>query len=210
MVSSRGPLLCSGHLVAGDDSALSNIRKHLGEVVAALRHALVELSSGSSELATLQDQKRTESAKIEEHSRALRRRLEELDDGLGAIAREVGALREKQGQLAAIQNTHDEKIKQVEDLSRRRGETYRSLDRTLDLQFQNRQLVAQQLNQELGPSIRASVTRAADVGGYVKCDSIQPCWQRPALQHIGSTRRITYVAPRARDGCRRRGCIHTR
>ena len=124
---------------AGDDSALSNIRKHLGEVVAALRDALVELSSGSSELATLQDQKRTESAKIEEHSRALRRRLEELDDGLGAIAREVGALREKQGQLAAIQNTHDEKIKQVEDLSRRRGDTYRSLDRALDLQFKNRQ-----------------------------------------------------------------------
>ena len=152
---------------AGDHSALSNIRKHLGEAVAALRHALVELSSGSSALATLQDQNRTESSKIEEHSRALRRRLEELDDGLGAIAREVGALREKQGQLAAIQSTHDEKIKQVEDLSRRRGETYRRLDRGLDLQFNSRQSVAQQLNQALGPSIRASVTRAADVSSYV-------------------------------------------
>ena len=152
---------------AGDDSALSNTRKRLGGAVAALRNALAELSSGSSELAALQDQKRAESAKIEEQSRALRQRLEELDDGLGAIAREVGALRERQGQLTAIQSTHDEKLKQMEDLSRRRSDTYRRFDRALDLQFKSRQLIAQQLNQELGPSIRASVRRAADVGGYV-------------------------------------------
>ncbi len=152
---------------AGDESALSNIRKHLGEVVSALRHALVELSSGSSEVDTILDQKRIESSQIEEHSRALRQRLEELDEGLGAIAREVGTLREKHGQLAAIQNTHAEKTKQVGVLSHRRGETYLHLDRTLDLQFESRQLVAQQLNQELGPSIRATVTRAADVSAYV-------------------------------------------
>ena len=152
---------------AGDDSALSTIRKHLGEVASALRHALVELSSSSSELATLLNQKRMENTQVEERSRELRQRLDELDAGLGAIAREVGALREKQGQLAAIESTYDAKTKQVDDLGRRRAETYRLVDRALDLQFEARQSVAQQINQALGPSIRASVTRSADVGAYV-------------------------------------------
>lgn len=152
---------------AGDDSVLSNIREHLGEVALALRHALAELSSSSAELATLLDEKRIESTQVEERSRELRQRLDELDAGLGVIAREVGALREKQGQLTAIQDTYDAKTKQVEDLGRRRAETYRLVDRALALQFEARQSVARQINQTLGPSIRASVTRSADVGAYV-------------------------------------------
>ena len=151
---------------AGADSGLSNVREHMQEVVSALRKALSELSSGNSELTALLDQKGKESAQAEERGRGLRQRLEELDEGLGEIARDVGALREQQGQLTAIQNTHDQKIKQAEDLSRRRGETYRRLEQVLDLQFESRQSVAQQLNQTLGPSILARVTRSADVRAY--------------------------------------------
>ena len=152
---------------AGDDSALSNIRKHLDGLVRGLRLALGELSAAGAELATLLDQKRTEGAQVGEHSRTLRRRLDELDQGLGMIAREVGVLREQQGQLTAIRNALDEKRKQMDNVSRGRDDTYRRLDRTLDLQFDSRQSVARRLNNALGQDIRASVTRSADVSAYV-------------------------------------------
>ena len=151
---------------AGDDALLSKTRTHLDAVAHGIRVALGALGDAQAELATLLKQKQAESSEVEENSRTLRRRLEELEAGLGAIAREVGELREKQGQLTAIRDSLEAKRGRMAELAEQRAVSYGLLDRARDAQFESRQLVARHLSEALGGSIRAKVTRSADVGAY--------------------------------------------
>ena len=64
----------------------------------------------------------------DEASREIRRRLEKVEEGIGAITRRVEELREKSGQLSALRQRLAEKYAHAVNQVGRRDELYRTLD----------------------------------------------------------------------------------
>ena len=108
----------------------------------------------------------SERLKSEELARELRREIEGLQQGAGAIARQGQQLRERKAQITALQEILDFSRRHLADLAKTRGSSLDELDRIRDARFGSRQLVATSLNARLAPRIRVELERAGQIEQY--------------------------------------------
>lgn len=97
---------------------------------------------------------------IENRARQLRKEVESLQAGAGAIVRQAQHLRERKAQLESLKSVHAERQKALESILARRGAALDKLDSIREERFAARNEVAKQLTETLGPRIRVTASRS--------------------------------------------------
>ena len=144
---------------AGDDRLLSP-RQHAALAKRHLQTALAELKLAESETSTSLATGGKERIHLEEQARQLRKDVEALQSGAGAIIRQGQQLREQKAQLESLRTLSAGRGKDLDALIRRRAEALDRLDRVRDQRYETRAEAAKSLNKSLGPRIRIDVTRS--------------------------------------------------
>ncbi len=144
---------------AGDDplakgrGSVERARDHLHKALQELQTAV---SEADSHLRSSQDSKLS----IEDRARQLRKEVEALQAGAGAIVRQGQQLRERKAQLDSLKTVLAEQRKAFNDIVTKRNAALDRLDSIREQRFSARNTVATQLTETLGPRIRVNVTRA--------------------------------------------------
>ena len=103
---------------------------------------------------------------IEDRARQLRKEVETLQEGAGAIIRQGQQLRERRAQLESLKNVLAERRKALHFLFAQRNTALERLDSIREQRFRVRNAVATQLTETLGPRIRVEVTRAGQFEAF--------------------------------------------
>ena len=98
--------------------------------------------------------------KIEDRARQLRREIEALQEGAGAIIRQGQQLRERKARLDSLKTVLSERRKALKVLIAKRGSALDRLDTIREKRFSARNQVATELAETLGPRIRVKASRA--------------------------------------------------
>ncbi len=153
---------------AGGQDMLSPLRE---KVVSALDHldkARLVVAASIQDIQSHIEDGIEKTIRTDQASREIRKRLDQLEEGIGAITRRVEELREKSGQLSALSQRLVEKRAHAVSQSGHRNELYRALDRLRQERFDSRLKVAKSLTDELGPDIRVRATRSEQTRPYAE------------------------------------------
>ena len=167
-VSNRAVLTETWPESAGEDDLLLPIRVGLGralEQLAAVASGVVE--AGTAIRGLLQaDVGRA--VTVDEASREIRSRLGRVDEGVEAATRQVEALRERAGQLAALRQRLKQKCAHAGGRAAQRDALYGSLDQLRQNRFSSRLSIAQSVTDELGPGIQVGVSGSEQTRAYAE------------------------------------------
>lgn len=117
----------------------------------------------------------------ETSARELRGQLNALQEGFTQITRRVSELQEKQSQFATMTEQVVGRRARLASLWAARREAFDGLDALRSDRFAERRAVVDQLNRELGPSIRIELTRSARSEEYAA--AIQATLRGSGLHH---------------------------
>lgn len=142
----------------------SKAKKHL---TAASR----ELTSATNALRESHSSMSGERVGLENQARQLRREIDSIQAGAGAIVREAAALRQSKAQLQALQGALKTANAKLKEKLKSRGEALDRLDSAREKKFEQRRQVVQSLNTSLGPRISIEIERAGNVQEYASAIS---------------------------------------
>ncbi len=140
-------------------AAVERAKGNLSNAVKELREVATE---AEGQLRSLHSKK----LDFENHARQLRKDIETLQEGAGAIVRQGQQFRERKAQLESLKTVLVERQKALRLLLEQRGAELGRLDSIRQHRFNTRQSVATELNQALGPRIRVKVSRAGQFEGF--------------------------------------------
>ena len=185
---------------AGEDR-LSVPRERVIQAKQYLEAALHELQFAAAETEVLAASVGEQKVGVEEQARQLRREIEALQAGAGAVAREGQQLRETKAQLESLRAVSTQRARELDDLLKRRGEALDRLDKIREDRFTTRTEIAARLNESLGPKIRIVVTRAGQFEAFASAiaDTLRGSGMRygdlaPALAERISPRELLEAA----------------
>lgn len=144
---------------AGPDP-LAKCRSSIERARDYLDKAVQELNQASLEAQTLLQSSHDNKLKIEDQARQLRKEIEALQEGAGAIIRQGQQLRERKAQLDSLKAVLTERQKSLASLLAKRGAALDKLDDIREKRFSARNQVATRLAETLGPRIRVKASRA--------------------------------------------------
>lgn len=150
---------------AGPDP-LSNCRVNVQNARDHLEKAVNELKQAASEAQTHLQSSIDNKLTIENRARQLRKEIESLQTGAGAIIRQGQQLRERKAQLKSLKNVLSERHKTLQSLQIQRGAALDKLDSIRERRFCARDKVASTLTDTLGPRIRVKTSRAGQFEPY--------------------------------------------
>ena len=164
----RSPLAENWPEAAGEEDMLAPLRektlvamRNLGLARDALAEVAKELRSNIGGVAL-------EAINTDQQSREVRKRLDEREEGVGAITRAVEELREKAGQLSALRQRVAEKRALIREQAEHRDALFADLDRLREARFASRRNVADSLSNQLAPNIQVQATRSQRTGPYAE------------------------------------------
>lgn len=103
---------------------------------------------------------------VEDRARQLRKEVESLQAGAGAIVRQGQQLRERKAQLESLKAVLAEREKALSSLLAHRNASLDRLDSVREQRFNARRSAAKQLTETLGPRIRIGVSRAGQFEAF--------------------------------------------
>ena len=156
---SRAPSVEPWPAGAGPDT-LTKARAGFRQAHEHLDKAVHELDQISLEVQTNLQTSLDHKLKIEDGGRQLRRDIEALQEGAGAIIRQGQQLRERKARLESLKTVLAERRKELQLLIAKRSSALDSLDKIRENRFSARNEVATTLAETLGPSIRVKASRA--------------------------------------------------
>lgn len=156
---SRAPSVEPWPAAAGPDP-LTKARVALRQVQENLDKALHELGQSSLEAQTHLQSSLNHKIKIEDRARQLRREIESLQEGAGAIIRQGQQLRERKARLDSLKTVLAERRKVFQALIAKRSSVLDRLDKIREDRFSSRNQIATELAKTLGPRIRVRAFRA--------------------------------------------------
>lgn len=106
--------------------------------------------------------------KLENDAREVRREIDQVMDGAGAVARESAALRESREQLLSLSVLQKNIINKISELKGKRNKDLDALDEVRNSKFESRKLVCDRINLKLYPKIKIEIERASQVGEYAR------------------------------------------
>lgn len=145
-------------LTKGRES-IERAKEHLGKVLQELQNVM---SEAESHLRAWQDNK----LGIEDSARQLRKEVESLQHGAGAIVRQGQQLRERKAQLESLKIVLAQRRKALKTLLAQRNTALDKLDSIREQRFSARTAVATQLTEKLAPRIRVKVSRAGQFEAF--------------------------------------------
>lgn len=150
----------------GGEDPLTDARSSVERAKGHISNALKELDAAQSEVARVATGINQRKTTIDEQARQLRREIESLQSGAGAVAREGQQLREKKGQLESLRTVANERAKELASLLTRRAAALDALDAAREQRFKAREAAAARLNKTLGPRIHVAVERAGQFDAF--------------------------------------------
>jgi DNA repair exonuclease SbcCD ATPase subunit len=147
---------------------LASIRPHHDKAAAYLTAAATELDQLETAVAELGGQAVIRRQEFDEQSRELRKKIEELQAGAGAIARQGQQLREQKAQLESLRALLEQRRGQLKRLIDRRDAALDRLDQARGERFERRTEVARSLSTHLGPRIQVEVERSGQFDSYAR------------------------------------------
>ena len=109
-----------------------------------------------------------ERSMLESQARELRKEIEVIMEGAGAITREGARLRESRAQLLGLKALKDAKLARDAELVAQRKVRLDNLDEIRNSRYELRRAVCDSINRNLGPRIRIDVDRAAQIENYTR------------------------------------------
>ena len=156
---SRAPSVEPWPVGAGPDP-LTKARAALLQAQEHLDKAVHELDQVSLEVQTHLQTSLDHKLKIEDGARQLRRDIEALQEGAGAIIRQGQQLRERKARLESLKTVLAERRKELQALIAKRSSVLDRLDKMREKRFSARNQVGTKLAETLGPRIRVKAFRA--------------------------------------------------
>ena len=150
---------------AGPDP-LAKCRANVERAKDQLDKALRELQSSVTEAETHLSSSQDNKLSTEDRARQLRKEVETLQKGAGAIVRQGQQLRERKAQLESLENVLVDRQKALKSLLALRNIALDRLDSIREQRFNARNAVATQLTETLGPRIRVKVSRAGQFEAF--------------------------------------------
>ena len=150
---------------AGPDP-LTKCRASIARANDYLDKARQELQNAVSEAKSHHRSSQDNKLENEDHARRLRREIETLQEGAGAIVRQGQQLRERKAQLESLGSVLAERRKALSFLLDARNLALDRLDSIREQRFQVRSSAARELTTTLGPRIRVKVSRAGQFQAF--------------------------------------------
>ncbi|WP_243929613.1 AAA family ATPase [Methylobacterium sp. J-076] len=148
------------------DDPLSGLRPKLTAIIDKIVGTQSEFYQLYTEAAKVLEGVIEKRVAFDEQARQLRREIETIKEGAGAVARQSSSLKEQQAQLNSLRDLLSDKSIHFAQLRELRNNHLDILETLREEKFQDRQNVSQILNKELGPRIRVEVQRAGQIDGY--------------------------------------------
>jgi len=146
--------LAATDLIAPQREQLLLIEKNIQSSIAGL-DAVYESTSA------LAAQTQKSKLPLEENARVLRREIDQLKEGSGAIVRQAQLLRTKKAQLDALKPMIDSRRERLANITAQREKALEKLETARQIRSKMREEVINDLNGEVGPRIRLVLERSA-------------------------------------------------
>jgi ABC-type lipoprotein export system ATPase subunit len=150
----------------GGKDPLAPARSRFEAVQLRVKQALDELEQIEIEVQKIASTVGTSKMAFEEQARELRKAVEVLQSGAGAIVRQAQQLREQRAQLVSLQAVVEERRRNLSKVVKQRGSSLDRLDRERQERSQARSAAILELNSAIGPRIRIALTRAGQFDSY--------------------------------------------
>ena len=144
----------------GGEGEFVNYHESVQQVKDNLSNAITELQEVVTKAETQLQTYLKYKLDLEDDARQLRKDIEALQEGAGAIVRQGQQLRERKAQLESLKAILAERQRALETLLKQRGVALDRLDSIRQNRFIKRNEAATELIETLGPRIRVKVTRA--------------------------------------------------
>lgn len=151
---------------AGPEDLLVRTRSQVESARQFLLKADQQLQSAQSDVAERASRSHEDESALIGATREIRQRLEALQSGTSAITRRVQHLQERVGQLEALRARIDDRRTQFQHLQSVRDETYAVFEGVKQEMFDQRLAIANGLTNSLGPTIRVTVCKSAELDAY--------------------------------------------
>ena len=151
---------------AGESDLLAGVRGRIAEAGGTLRTTIGIVANAEAEVRRLIDQNSADRLVTDDNARTSRRALDELQAGAGALARQVEILTEREAQLSTLEALADDRATRVAELQSRRFDIFKELERVRSERLESRTQIANRLNSDLGPEIKADVIESGTTNGY--------------------------------------------
>jgi len=139
--------------------------------ISQLRSLLQEAQRLAGEIGTISEAAAesyvTQRVTLDDQTRALRKEVDDIQKGAGAIARQAQALREQKARLIALKGVLSDTEQRLKTLIGERNASLDSLEEIRTARFNSRNKVITALNSALGPRIRTAIERAGQHEQYV-------------------------------------------
>jgi ABC-type lipoprotein export system ATPase subunit len=165
-VEERSPRLEAWPLAADDVDRLAKVRASIVRASQELKSSLNRTVEAATSIEQLASENQVAVLSAEEESRKIRRRLESLQQGAGAVTRHVSQLRERASQLGALRQLLEAKESQLREVQERRDQALDELDKLRVGRFEGRREAIGRLNAQLRPQIEISIERLGLVRPY--------------------------------------------
>jgi ABC-type lipoprotein export system ATPase subunit len=184
---------------------LSGVRTQVAQVAKALVAATSQISKVLDEVETLRAAETTNRSRLGDETRTIRRRLEEVQSGAGAIARRVTELRELVGQAAALRALLDDRTGQLTRIVTQRRAAYDEVQALRRRRYAARVAVARDLSDSLGPRVRVTVKElegldpyASAIAGALRGSGLHYSTLAPSLADAMSPRELVELVESGR------------
>ena len=131
-----------------------------------LNDALTELQRVASDAEQSRLSTQDKKLELEDRARQLRKDVDSLQAGAGAIFRRGQQLRERKAELQALNTVLSHRQATLESLLGQRSSALDRLDSIREQRFRARNTIAMRLSEALGPRIRVKVARAGQFEAY--------------------------------------------
>lgn len=145
---------------------LAEQRAELAAVASAVQALAERVDRAHEVILDLTQTIQSERLDLEEHARNLRREIDELQAGAGAIMRQSQQIRERKAQLDALGASLTSRKERFQQIVGRRDEALDRLEALRQSRYDARQAAIAVLNGALHPRIRLSLTRCGQHGEY--------------------------------------------
>jgi ABC-type lipoprotein export system ATPase subunit len=152
----------------GDRDLLESTRTDLSSASALIQQAVGILRRSSASLMSQNKELTSQQIATDQGSRELRKKLDTIQQGAGAVAQRVGALQQQLERLRATDAARADRAAHLEQLVAKRGGLFDEWEAIRDARFRSRERVATELNEELGPTIQVEVTKASIISEYLE------------------------------------------
>ena len=145
---------------------LTQSRRRVEIAISHVNSALAELQTVQAHAEVQQRLSIDKKLELEDQARQLRREVDSLQEGAGAMLRRGQQLRERKAELEPLRAVLSQRQDALRSLLAQRTDALDRLDSIRDHRFRTRNSVAAQLTETLGPRIRTGVGRAGQFGAY--------------------------------------------